>query len=71
MAARQLLGDDVNVFPCQKFTDVFNSLESGKVQAAVIPIENSLHGSVHENYDHLLHHDCLSSARPTFVLCII
>jgi prephenate dehydratase len=57
MAARQLLGDDVDVFPCQKFTDVFESLESGKVQAAVIPIENSLHGSVHENYDHLLHHE--------------
>ena len=57
MAARQLLGDGVNVLPCQRFTDVFESLESGKVQAAVIPIENSLHGSVHENYDHLLHHD--------------
>jgi prephenate dehydratase len=57
MAARQLLGDDVDVLPCQKFTDVFESLESGKVQAAVIPIENSLHGSVHENYDHLLHHE--------------
>jgi prephenate dehydratase len=57
MAARQLLGDKVDVLPCQKFTDVFASLESGKVQAAVIPIENSLHGSVHENYDHLLNHD--------------
>lgn len=57
MAARQLLGDDVSVLPCQKFTDVFQTLESRKVQAAIIPIENSLHGSVHENYDHLLHHD--------------
>jgi len=56
-AVRQLLGDDVEAVPCQKFTDVFESLESGKVQAAVIPIENSLHGSVHENYDTLLHHD--------------
>ncbi len=57
MAARQLLGDDVAVLPCQRFVDVFESLKSGKVQAAVIPIENSLHGSVHENYDTLLHHD--------------
>ena len=57
MAARQLLGDSVKVHPCQRFTDVFESLESGKVQAAIVPIENSLHGSVHENYDHLLHFD--------------
>jgi prephenate dehydratase len=57
IAIRQLLGNSVDILPCQKFTDVFQTLESGKVQAAVIPIENSLHGSVHENYDHLLHHD--------------
>jgi prephenate dehydratase len=57
IAARQLLGDTVNVLPCQKFTDVFETLESGKVQAAIVPIENTLHGSVHENYDHLLHHN--------------
>jgi prephenate dehydratase len=57
MAARQLLGDKINVLPCTRFSDVFQSLESGKVQAAVVPIENTLHGSVHENYDHLLHHD--------------
>lgn len=57
IAARQLLGNQITVLPCQKFSDVFESLESGKVEAAVIPIENTLHGSVHENYDHLLHHN--------------
>ena len=57
IAVRQLLGDAAEILPCQKFGEVFQSLESGKVQAAVIPIENSLHGSVHENYDHLLHHE--------------
>ena len=57
MAARQLLGDRIDVLPCPRFTDVFQSLETGKVQAAIVPIENTLHGSVHENYDHLLHHD--------------
>jgi prephenate dehydratase len=36
---------------------VFQSLASSKVDAAVIPIENTLHGSVHENYDHLLNFD--------------
>jgi prephenate dehydratase len=56
-AARRLLGRDVNVLPCQRFENVFDSLTGKKVQAAVVPIENTLAGSVHENYDHLLHHD--------------
>jgi len=55
-AARRLLGRRVRVLPCQRFEDVFRSLAEKKVQAAVVPIENSLAGSVHENYDHLLNH---------------
>jgi prephenate dehydratase len=56
-AARALLGPDVPVQPCQRFVDVFRHLKSGKVRGAVIPIENTLHGSVHENYDHLLKYE--------------
>lgn len=56
-AARRLLGAAIEVLPCQRFEDVFRALDRNKVQAAVIPIENTLHGSVHENYDHLLHFD--------------
>ncbi len=41
--------------PCQRFDEVFRSLAEKRVDAAAIPIENTLHGSVHENYDHLLH----------------
>ena len=54
IAVRQLLGQRVEVVPCQHFEQVFGSLARGKVDAAVIPIENTLHGSVHENYDHLV-----------------
>jgi prephenate dehydratase len=54
IAARQLLGPGPKIVPCERFDDVFQALKAGKVQAAVIPIENTLHGSVHENYDHLL-----------------
>jgi prephenate dehydratase len=56
-AVRQLLGDSAQVVPCARFDDVFQALTKGKVRGAVIPIENTLHGSVHENYDHLLKYD--------------
>jgi prephenate dehydratase len=53
-AAIKLLGSGIQDLPCPTFRDVFESLKSGKVKFAVIPIENTLHGSVLENYDHLL-----------------
>jgi prephenate dehydratase len=56
-AAMDLLGTDVAIEPCAWFDNVFAALRDGRVDAAVIPIENTLHGSVHENYDHLLHFD--------------
>src|ERR1022692_2802678 len=52
-AARKLLGAGIDVLPCPRFEDVFRSLQEGAAAGAVIPIENTLAGSVHENYDHL------------------
>ena len=52
-AARKLLGPAIDVLPCPRFEDVFRSLKEGAAEGAVIPIENTLAGSVHENYDHL------------------
>ncbi len=54
MAIRKLLGERAEAVPCERFDQVFRSLSEGTVNAAVIPIENTLHGSIHENYDHLL-----------------
>jgi prephenate dehydratase len=56
-AVQQLLGADVEVVPMLRFEDLFRSLKSGKVDGALVPIENTLAGSVHENYDHLLHYE--------------
>jgi prephenate dehydratase len=56
-AVGQLLGSKVEVVPYTKFEEVFRALSRGKIDHAVIPIENTLAGSVHENYDHLLHFD--------------
>src|SRR5262249_12812841 len=52
-ATRKLLGLNAQVLPCERFEDVFRSLKSGRAAGAVVPIENTLAGSVHENYDHL------------------
>ena len=52
-AARKLLGGAISVAPCPRFEDVFRSLKEARATGAVVPIENTLAGSVHENYDHL------------------
>ena len=52
-ASHKLLGPGISVKPCPRFEDVFRSLKEGRVTGAVVPIENTLAGSVHENYDHL------------------
>ncbi|MGA2268221.1 MAG: prephenate dehydratase [Bryobacteraceae bacterium] len=53
-AARKLLGTAIAVLPCERFEDLFRSVKEGRAAGAVAPIENTLAGSVHENYDHLV-----------------
>ena len=43
--------------PCESFEEVFSAVRSGKCESALIPIENSLAGSIHQNYDLLLRHE--------------
>ncbi len=45
------------ILPCALSADVFSAIDAGNTDAAVIPIENSLAGSVLEHYDLLLAHD--------------
>ena len=58
-AAREVLGADVRLVPCPTFEDLFRAVESGQATRGVVPIENSLAGSVYEAYDalgaHALH----------------
>ncbi|KAK6918865.1 Prephenate dehydratase [Dillenia turbinata] len=42
--------------PCDEFEDAFKAVELWLVDKAVLPIENSLAGSIHRNYDLLLRH---------------
>lgn len=56
-AARKLLGDDVLLAPCDTFEKMFAAVEHGVCHHCVAPIENSLFGSVYQNYDLLLKHN--------------
>jgi 3-deoxy-7-phosphoheptulonate synthase len=46
--------DNVRSVPLQEFRDVFESVLTGKSHYGIIPIENTLTGSIHQNYDLLL-----------------
>lgn len=50
-AALQLLGEKIDLQPCRTFDDVFAAVQSRTAVCAVVPIENSLAGSVHRTYE--------------------
>jgi prephenate dehydratase len=52
-AALAMLGEQ-EIVACALSAEVFERVESGEADVAVLPIENSLHGSVAEHYDLLL-----------------
>lgn len=53
MATLEMLGQ-ADIVPCNVSAEVLAKIVSGEVDGAVLPIENSLHGSVAEHYDLLL-----------------
>jgi prephenate dehydratase len=55
-AALAYYGPGLETIPCVSFDAVFSSVESGRARIGLIPIENSLAGSLHGNYDLLLRH---------------
>jgi prephenate dehydratase len=56
-AAHKLLGKEIELVPCETFEKMFAAVEEGLCDFCLAPIENSLFGSVYQNYDLLLKHN--------------
>jgi prephenate dehydratase len=54
-AARQVM-PEAQLIPCRAFEDVFDSVKGGPAHYGVLPIENTIGGSIHRNFDLLLEH---------------
>ncbi len=50
-------GDEITPIPMKSFKDIFDSVHTGNCQYGVVPLENSLSGSIHENFDLLQEYD--------------
>src|SRR5690349_11444758 len=56
-AAGRRLVPGAELVPCKSFEDVFVAVRDGQVDCGVVPIENSIGGSIHRNYDLLVAHE--------------
>lgn len=43
--------------PCRSFEEVFQAVQGGEAARGVLPMENSIGGSIHRNYDLLVEHE--------------
>ena len=55
-AALGLFGRSVRLLPQETFKDVFDYATKHPSDVGIVPLENSVYGSVHQNYDLLLRH---------------
>jgi len=56
-AAALRLNSDAEVIPRSSFEEVFTAVSAQKVTHGIIPIENTIGGTIHRNYDLLLEHE--------------
>jgi len=56
-AAARRLAVDAHLLPYRSFEEVFAAVDGGQAAYGVLPVENSIGGSIHRNYDLLVAHE--------------
>jgi len=56
-AALQFGGPTIETLPCKSFDEVFEAVVKRRATHGVVPLENSIGGTIHRNYDLLLEHE--------------
>ena len=56
-AAARRVNAEADLVACRSFEEVFTAVSAGPAGYGVLPIENSIGGSIHRNYDLLVEHE--------------
>ena len=56
-AAALRYADQADLLACERFEQVFAAVDQGQATHGILPVENSIGGSIHRNFDLLLEHD--------------
>jgi arogenate/prephenate dehydratase len=56
-AAALRFSEHADLLPCEAFDHVFEAVATGRATHGILPVENSIGGSIHRNYDLLIEHD--------------
>jgi prephenate dehydratase len=56
-AIQQFFGSEVTTLPCRTLEGIFQAVEEGRADYGILPVENSVAGSINKAYDLLLEYD--------------
>lgn len=72
-AASRLAPSDPRILPCRTFEDLFDAVARGDADLGVVPVENTLAGSVQRNLDLLVAHTlhAVAETRVHIGLCLV
>ena len=73
MAADHLFGPNIELVPTRSFDALFSAVVSGQANRAMVPVENTLAGSVQGNLDRILQHALfvVAETRVRIRLCLV